>query len=388
MIKALKYKLYQTKKNKKLISEIELASEIYNHCIRIHKLYYVLFKQHLSCYNLQKHITKLKKFKKYEHWSQLNSQAIQDITERIDRAYKMFFKKHNLRSPDFKSRFKYKSFTLKQTGYKFFNHNSIRLGKHNFRFYKSRDIPETIKTITIKRDSLGDLYIFIICDVAETEVFSKTGKTAGFDFGLKTYLTTSDNEEIQSPQFLLKSLSELKKRSRKLSKKKKGSNQRHKARLSLARLYRKIENQRHDFHFKLARTLCRKYDVMCFEDLNMQGMKKLWGRKISDLAFSEFLNILEYYALKTGKEVIKIDRFYPSSKTCSECKFVNKDLKLEDRVWECSSCGNINERDYNAALNIKRVGASTLKRDRIRLVKKSKDLKQASVDCILESHEL
>jgi len=384
----MKFKLYHNKKNKKLISQIELAAQIYNHCIALHKRYYKLYNKYIPVYTLQKHITKLKKLKKHQYWNRLDAQAIQNVVERIDKAYKLFFKKHNKRTPSFKSRHKYKSFTLKQTGYKFFDNNHVKIGKWNFRFFKSRDIPvDNIRTVTVKRDKLGDLYLLVVCEVDETKNSVKTGKTAGFDFGLKMFLTTSDNEEIESPLFLRRSLDKLKRLHRELSTKKKGSNNRRKARLSLARLYKKIENQRHDFQFKLARYLCERYDVLCFEDLSLLGMVKLWGRKVSDLSFAKFLTILEYYAQKLGKEVVKINRFFPSSKTCRHCGCINKNLQLWERVWQCPECSEIIERDFNAAVLIKTVGTSTVRRDSVR---HSQNLVSAGapVACILESHEL
>jgi len=123
----------------------------------------------------------------------------------------------------------------------------------------------------------------------------------------------------------------------------------------LSKLHRKISNKRRDYFHKLSNHLASKYDYFCIEDLNIKAMQKLWGRKVSDLAFSEFVNILEY---KTN--VIKIDRFYPSSKTCSNCGHVLKELSLKTREWTCPSCGINHQRDINAAINIQRVGASTL----------------------------
>ena len=120
-------------------------------------------------------------------------------------------------------------------------------------------------------------------------------------------------------------------------------------------------NRRSDWFWKLAHDLTNQFDVLCFETLNLKGMQRLWGRKISDLAFGEFLKILEWVATKKGKQVVFIDRWYPSSKTCSNCGHVLKELDLDVREWRCPSCQSINGRDENAAINIQRVGASTLK---------------------------
>lgn len=183
----------------------------------------------------------------------------------------------------------------------------------------------------------------------------------GIDFGMKTFLTLDDKTEIESPMFHLKYLKELKALNRNLSKKKKGSNNRVKAKLQLAKLHIKIANSRKDYFHKFTNQLANSYNDIFIEDLNMKAMQMMWGRKVSDLAFSEFVNILEY---KTN--VTKIDRFYPSSKTCSECGYVLKELDLKIREWTCPSCKAHHQRDVNAAINIHRVGTSTLRGETVR----------------------
>lgn len=204
----------------------------------------------------------------------------------------------------------------------------------------------------------------------------KTGKIAGCDFGLKTFLTTSDNEKIESPLYFLNNLDKLREKSRNLSKKKKGSNNRERARRSLARLQRKIENQRNDFHFKLSNKLTKQYDVLFFEDLNLDSMKKLWGRKVSDLAFDSFLRKLEWKMLESDKEVKYIDRWFPSSKLCSKegCGILNKNLRLEDRTWACA-CGTVHDRDLNASINILKAGTSAYEGDITSKIFSNKNLK-------------
>jgi putative transposase len=158
---------------------------------------------------------------------------------------------------------------------------------------------------------------------------------------------------------LKQSLNQLKKANRNLSRKKKGSNNRKKAKRALAQLHHRISNKRKDFHFKLAAQLARQNKIICIEDLNLSGMKALWGRKISDLGFASFVSILEHQASKTGCAVVKIDRWYPSSKECHCCGAINQELGLRNRVWTCS-CGVTHNRDINAAINIQRVGMSAL----------------------------
>ncbi|MBM3210626.1 transposase [Candidatus Poribacteria bacterium] len=363
-MKTYKFKLYKSKRNKYLHSQIDLACEIYNHCIALYKRYYRIYKKHIPAYKMQAHITKLKHLPAYKHWYTLNSQSIQDVVDRIDRAYTIFFQniKRGFKAnpPNFKRPFRYKSFTLKQTGYKLVSNNKIQIGKKTYKFFKSRKIEGNIKTITIKRDELGDLYLFILTDMEETREAPRTGEIVGFDFGLKTFLTASNEEDVEPPLFFKQNRSKLRKAHKQVSSKKKVSKNRRKALANLNRVYRKVSNQREDFQWKLANDLTDKYDILCFETLNIKGMQRLWGRKISDLSFSSFILKLKYLACIKSKTLVFINRFEPSSKTCSVCGYLYKDLELRDRSWLCSECKTQHDRDRNASYNILRVGASTL----------------------------
>ena len=161
------YKLYHAKRNKNLHKSINIAGSIYNHLIALHKRYYRLYGKSLSANKLKKHITKLKRTKKYAYWNNLGSQAIQDIAERIDRAYKLFYRnlKHGIKTapPSFKKVRRYKSFTLKQAGYKLHEDNKITIMGKIYKYHQSRGIEGKVKTITVKRDPLGDLYLYIVC---------------------------------------------------------------------------------------------------------------------------------------------------------------------------------------------------------------------------------
>ena len=371
MIKTLSFKLYNSRKNKYLHQKIDISGKIYNHLIALNRKYYNLFKKRPSKYQIQKHITKLKKLKKYTFWKIVPSQSIQDITDRIERAYILFFS--NLKNkikcspPSFKKVKKYKSITLKQAGYKLLEKNKIKIQSQIYKYFKSREIPKNIKTITIKRNLIGDVYLFISIDIKESKDHVLTGKIAGFDFGLKTFLTSSDKKKIISPEFFKNSLKKIKRAHKNLSRKKLKSKNRIKARIDLARIYKKLSDSRKDFFFKLAHDITDKYDYIFLEDLNLKGMKKLWGRKISDLAFYEFMLILKYIANKKGKTVHQVDRFFPSSRLCSNCNEKNKTLSLKERVWTCTSCNKKHDRDVNAAINNAREGASSLGLDIVRL---------------------
>lgn len=360
-MKTLKFKLYSHKRNRYLKQSINAAGVIYNHCIALHKRFYRRWGKHLACAKLQSHIAKLRKRNSF--WQKVGSQAVQDICQRIEKAYQLFFKHHQkgVRPPGFKKVRKYKSFTLKQAGYKFLGGNRVKIGQRVYQYWNSREIEGRVKTVSIKRTPLGELFMVVVVDnVEEPAIKLETGKIAGFDFGLKTFLTCSDGSEITSPQFFKQAVNAVRTASKKHSRKVKGSSNRERARKNLVRRHEDIANQRRDWFWKLAHDLTHRFDVLCFETLNLKGMQRLWGRKISDLALGEFLEILQWVAQKKDKQVVFIDRWYPSSKTCSNCGHVLASLELSIREWRCSDCQSINDRDQNAAKNIHMVGASTI----------------------------
>jgi putative transposase len=387
MRKSFQFKLFNSsKKHKKLNNELYVFCKIYNHSLALIKGHYKLFGKNPSKYTLQKHLKKLMDRGSKSEWRILGySQAIQEVVERIYKSYTAFFawcKKRTGKKaspPKFKPFRKYKSFTLKQASWKLDQEAGIvTIGKNKYRFNNSREVEGEVKTVTVKRDMVGDWYVIFSCDLGENykpqKLTPMTGKSAGFDFGLTCFLTSSDNEQIKSPELLKNSLNELRIKSKMLSSKKKGSKNRAKARKSLSRVHRKIANQRHDFHFKLANKLIEQYDNLFFEDLNLDGMKRLWGRKVSDLGLYQLLQRLEFKAKEHGKVFSKIDRFFPSSKTCNKCSHIKETLALKDRTFKCENCGYKLNRDLNAAINILSVGMSTAGLDGI-----SQELALASV---------
>ena len=371
-MKTFCFKLYHSEHNNALMRQINIAGLLFNHCIALHKRYYRLFGKSLNANKLKVHLTKLKRTKRFAYISKLGSQAVQDIAERIDRAYTLFFanlkRKVRTSPPKFKAVRRYKSFTLKQSGWNLDEIQSkIRIGKRWYRYFQSRMIEGKVKTLTVKRDAVGDIYIYLVCDSQLEQVKLRTGKSVGFDFGLKKFLTASDGHDITSPNFFMQNIKAIRSKCRKLSRRKKDSHNRERYRKELARAYRRMDTQRRDFHFKTARKLCEEYACICLETLNMKGMSRRWGRKVHSLWFSEFVKILEYEVMKFGTQIVFIDKWYPSSQLCHVCGYKNpavKDLKL--REWDCPSCGTRHDRDRNAAINIHRVGASTRNGDILR----------------------
>ena len=382
MIKTYKFKLYRSKRNRKLHRQINAAGLTYNHCIALHKRYYRLYGVHLKKNQLQKHLTKLKNLPRFSYLKEFGSQAVQDVVERIEFGYKKFFRRENKRPPKFRKISKSKSFTLKQAGWELDEENhTIIINKQKYRYHKSREVEGLIKTITIKRDSLGDIYIFLVCEADQNTVMPRLGKSIGFDFGLKDTLLVAPTleDDVDMPRFFHQNRRELKKIQQKLSQKLDSNVERYVVRgkgkipvykrplserkniqkgfKEVARLHKRITNQREAYHWHLAQELCGKYALICIEDLNMRWMQKGHGRKVNDYGFAAFIKILEYVASRYGTSIVKVDKWFPSSQLCYDCGYQNKEVKnVRVREWKCPNCGKYHDRDRNATKNILREG--------------------------------
>ena len=341
--------------------------QIHLHILLLARRYYRIFGKNISMYRLKAHLRKLKKTTK-PHWADLPSQVVQDVVLRYGKSQDAFFQNiadrkagrttRKVGRPKIKPRQKYSSMTFTQAGYTL-EDNRVKINCIDtwFSFHKHREIKGNIKTITIKRDKCGDYWICFSCEnVEDSKPKLKTGKSAGFDYGNKTFLTSDAGNKIQSPQFFKQSLKTLRSLSKALSRKVKGSNNYYRACRALARQHRKVARQRADWQWKLATELCTRFDTLYFETLNLDGMKRLWGRKVSDHAFYQFLRILDQKCAKYGKKLVRISQWTATTKPCSDCGYHNKELTLKDRQWTCPECGSHHDRDVNAAINIKRAG--------------------------------
>ena len=329
---------------------------VWNHALALQRRYYRLFGKYIPVGKMQKHFAKRVKR------ILLHSQTVQEILQRLDSAYNRFFKKLAKRPPKFKRSDCFNSFVFKQGGFTL-NGNclTINKGKKRFRFSYSRVYEGNVKQIRIVRETYHRYSLIIVTDYNPINSYRKThdGASIGLDFGLKTYLTKSDGNKIDSPLFFKQYQNKIRKLNKRLSNAKKESNNRRRKLFELQQTYRKINDLRSDFQWGLAHQLCKQYDYIFIEDLNIEGMKRLWGKKVSDLSHSSFIDKLTYVASKYEVTIHKIDKWYPSSKTC-ECGCINKGLSLRDRTWVCPACGAVNDRDILAARNILRKGISEL----------------------------
>jgi putative transposase len=373
MRRAFVFQLYRTKRVRHLHTRIDLAAEIHNHLIAVQKRYYRCFHGYIGDYRLKRHLTRVKQWQRFAHWRTLDAQALQHIVWRIDQGYQRFFQAvkdrkagkpaAKVRPPTFKKRARYKSITLAQTGWKYDGGHCVWLFGRAYRFHQSREIAGTIKTVTIKRLPTGRMAVMFSCLCEEATIIRrKTGQTAAFDFGLGQFLTGHNGHDIQAPQPFRHTLRQVRKANRALARKVPGSRQRRDARHTLAMVHRRIAHQRSAWHWDTAHALCQRYDTIYLEDLELRGMSAMWGRKVADLGFGRFVQILHQAAVKHGTHVHHIDRFCPSTKRCHVCGYVNHIITLRDRVWTCPMCHTAHQRDRNAAHNIYQEGVSSCER--------------------------
>ena len=362
------YKLFRAKRNRNLKHLTWIAHDIWNYFLGWQRTRYALGLPYMSYSEMSREFTILRNAhpEVFAHWRELDSWAARQILKRLNTGYQRFFDGIAKRPPKFRSWRKPYSFTLSPSGYGFYG-DRVRILKKQYRFNKSRPILGKVKTVTIKEDSLGDFYMSVVTDHTVSEILPKTGNAAGYDFGIKTMFTCSDGTWDESPEFYRDGQSELKSAQQKLSSKQKGSNNREGERLNAARVHRKIKRQRDDHHWKLAKRFVHEHDHLYFETLTFEGMKRLWGRKVSDIAPHAFHLKLKHQANKHGKNVYHIDRWESTSKTCSTCGHPQLLMDLKVRHWHCPSCKTHHHRDVNAAMNILRVGASTFGTEDVRL---------------------
>lgn len=304
-------------------------------------------------------MTKLKGLEEYKWLKEVNSQTLQQSLMNLETSYGNFFRKKS-KFPKFKKKSNNQSFSVPQS-FKIDKQLFIPKMKEGIDTIFHRPLEGTAKSLVISKTSTNKYFVSILTEVPKKSK-SKTGKKIGIDLGITDFIVLSNGTKIKNPDFNRKSKKKLSKSQQHLSRKTKGSNRYNKQRIKVALIHEKITNSRKDFQHKLSMKLVSEYDLISLEDLAVKNMirnHKL-AYSISDSGWSSFVSMLEYKASWYGKEVIKVDRFYPSSKTCSACDYIIDTLPLNVRQWKCPKCNELHDRDINAAKNILRQGLSNV----------------------------
>ena len=354
MNRAYKYRIYPTTKQAELIAKnIGCSRFIYNHFLALAKNDgYLNYNQYAKALSLLK--------KAYPFLKEVESTSLQQTLKDLDNSFSRFFKKLG-GFPNFKSKRNPKQSYRSQMVNNNIQiiDNYIKLPKLGLvKSAKSREVEGRILNVTISRTNTNKYYISICVDT-EIEAMPSTSGEIGLDLGLKDYLVTSEGLVIPNPKYFRKYESQLAKAQRRLSKKKKGSQNYKKAKLQVALLHEKIANTRLDFLHKLSTTIVAENQTIVVEGLKPKNMikDKRLAKSIADASWGMFLNMLKYKSSWHVRNYIEVDTFFPSSQLCSSCGYINKDIKkLHIRTWECPSCGAFHLRDENAAKNIKAEG--------------------------------
>lgn len=366
MLKAIKIRIYPDSVQKDFISkQLGCCRLIYNKLLDYKKTQYEQNKQSISLSQLGKYLTNLKKQDEYLFLNDVYAMCLAQTMQDLLKAYDNFFKLHK-GYPKFKSKKDTKQscrFTnLIFRGKKKINGNRITLIKQltNILFKCSRKEEiylnhneKYIHSVTLTKTSTEKYYLSILIDynIIQKE---KLDTVIGLDLGIKDFIVDSNRNRYENKHFYKNKEQKLKKLQRQLSKKQKGSNNRNKLKIKLAKVHEKISNQRNTYLHQITSKLVNENQIICIEDLNVKGMMsnhKL-AKSIQELSLYEFRRQLEYKCKWYGRQLIVIDRFYPSSKTCHNCGHIYKDLKLNEREWICPHCCKLIDRDYNASLNI------------------------------------
>jgi putative transposase len=390
MLKSFKFQLLPTKAQEVLLAKhFGCKRFVWNYFLNKRKEEYLKDKKALNYYDCANELVNLKKQEETSWLKEINSQTLQATLRDLDGSYNRFFRKQS-KFPKFKSKWNRQSFRVPQ--HISIENNKIYFPKFNegIELNQHREIGE-INFITVSKTPTGKYFVTITCEVGEIQKLPSNVKSIGIDLGIKDFAVCSDGNKFDNPKHYHKLEKRLKFKQRQLSKKKKESNSRLKYRKQVALVHEKITNNRQDFLHKLSTKLIHENQVICIEDLNVKGMManhKL-AKSIGNCGWSEFVRQLTYKAEWYGREIIKVDRFFPSSKTCNHCGWINESLTLSDREWTCV-CGKVIDRDLNASQNILQQGLNQKSGLGIKSDSKQKQVEATSIEVSMkpEAHSL
>ena len=358
--RAYKYRFYPTTEQAKNLSQtFGCVRFVYNWSLNKRKRAYFDQGMKLKTKDLSAALTDLKKAEGTQWLSEVSSVPLQQALRHLDDAYKRFFKKQT-GYPAFKKKHHAQSATYTNNAFTF-KDGAVTLAKQAepLPMVWSRPFPENAKpsSVTVSKEKAGRYFVSILVE-EEIEPLKPVEQHIGVDVGLKSFVVLSTGESIANPKYYVREEKKLARAQRHLSKKQKGSKNRDKARKKVARLHASIADKRRDYQHKLSTRLIRENQTVCVESLAVKNMLKnhTLAKAISDVGWSEFLRQLEYKAAWYGRTFVKIDRWYPSSKTCSACGYLLETLTLDVREWICEQCGVCHNRDGNAAANILAAG--------------------------------
>lgn len=359
--KTYKFRIYPTAEQEVLLAKhFGCTRFVYNHFLNERKEQYQQNKKSDNYYAQAKSLTEIKKKADTEWLKEVNSQTLQFALRSLDTAFLNFFR-GNAQFPKFKSRKHKNTFTIPQFGSISDGLLHIPKFKDGIKIKLHRDIVGKVGKMSISKTPTGKYYVSIFTEQIIEEL-PKTNKHVGIDLGLKDFVITSDNNKFKNNRYTKKYAKKLKKAQQHLSRKLKGSNGFEKQKLKVAKIHEKIASCRLDTLHKVSYRLVSQFDLIVVEDLNVKGMIKnhKLSKHIADASWGNFVTLLQYKCDWYGKELVKVNRFYPSSKTCGGCGWINQELKLSDREWHCKSCGINHDRDLNAAKNILKEGLKNI----------------------------
>ena len=367
MLRAVKIRLYPNKEQSTMINKlIGCYRVVYNQCLN----------RKIESYKNEGKSENLSTLGRFVHHELLkddnfiwlreqNTKVLKQAVKDMLTSYKNFFE-HHTGYPKFKSKHDNKQSCRFELGAisKRNDYTTYHLSLANIRNVKFKcnekyaqylqKYKSNIKRATLSKLPCGEYYLSILVDGGLTHKVKETNAAVGIDLGIKDFVITSEGEVFENLHFKKSEANKIKRLQRQLSKKQKGSNNRNKVRIKLAKVYKKINDRKQYYLHAISNSLIDENQVICMEDLNVKGMVKNHNlaESICEMNFGEFRRMLEYKAQWYNRKIVFVNRFYPSSKTCHNCGYINKELKLSDRQWKCPQCGEVIERDYNAALNI------------------------------------